>query len=71
MLVGIFTENLSARGVLGHNVDHVLRGHDLVQLDHVRVVQELEDLHLTVDFLQVGLVQLRFVDDFDGHLGKI
>lgn len=41
---------------------------DLVQLDDVRVVQLLHDVDLTVDLLQVRRVQLRLVDDLDGHL---
>jgi len=41
---------------------------DLVQLDDVRVVQLFHDIHLTVHLLQVRGVQLRLVDDLDGHL---
>lgn len=41
---------------------------DLVQLDDVRVVQLFHDVHLAVHLLQVRRVQLRLVDDLDGHL---
>lgn len=64
----LLTEYLPAGRELGDDVDHVLGGHDLVELDDVGVVEELHDLHLAVDLLQVGLVQLALVDDLDGHL---
>lgn len=41
---------------------------DLVQLDDVRVIQLFHDVHLAVHLLQVRRVQLRLVDDLDGHL---
>lgn len=34
------------------------------------VVQQLHNLHLSVNLLKVGRVQPGLVDDFDGHLEK-
>ena len=62
------TEDFPARRKLRDDVDHVLGGHDLIQLDDVRVVEKLHDLDLAVDLVEVGLVQLALVDDLDGHL---
>lgn len=36
----------------------------------MRVVQQLHNLHLSVNLLKVGRVQPGLVDDFDGHLEK-
>ena len=64
----LLTKDFTARRILWHDVDHVLCGHDLVELDHVGVVEQLHHLDLAVDFLQVGLVQLTLVNDLDGNL---
>lgn len=40
----------------------------LIELDDVWMIQQLHNLNLPVDFLQVGWVQPRLVDYFDGHL---
>ena len=40
----------------------------LVEADDVRMAKDLHNLHLTHDLLEVVGVQLRLVDDLDGHL---
>lgn len=40
----------------------------LVEFDDVGVVQQLHDLHLSVNLLQVGGIQSGLVDDLNGHL---
>lgn len=40
----------------------------LVEFDDMGVVQQLHNLHLSVDFLQVGGVQSGLVNDLNGHL---
>lgn len=41
----------------------------LVEFDDVGVVEQLHNLHFSVNLFQVGRVQSGLVDDFDGHLG--
>lgn len=42
----------------------------LVEFDDVGVVQQLHNLHLSVNLLQVGGVQSGLVNNLDGHLEK-
>lgn len=42
----------------------------LVEFDDVGVVEQLHNLHFSVNLFQVGRVQSGLVDDFDGHLGR-
>ena len=64
------TENFAAWSVFRDDVDHIFGHHDLEQLDDVGMVQQLHHLDLAVDLLQVGLVQLALVDDFDRNLQR-
>ena len=64
------TENFAAWSVFRDDVDHIFGHHDLEQLNDVGMVQQLHDLDLAVDLLQVGLVQLALVDDFDRNLQR-
>ena len=41
---------------------------DLVELDDVGMVEQLEYLHLAVDFAQIVVVQSRLVDNLDRNL---
>lgn len=45
------------------------RATHLVEFDDVGVVEQLHNLHFSVNLLQVRRVQSGLVDDFDGHLG--
>lgn len=44
------------------------RGRDLVEANDVWMSQHLHDLHLPEDLLQIVIVQLRLVHNFNGHL---
>lgn len=44
------------------------RGRDLVETNDVWMSQHLHDLHLPEDLLQIVVVQLRLVHDFNRHL---
>lgn len=44
------------------------RGRDLVEANDVRVSQHLHDLHLPEYLLQVVVIQLRLIHDFNRHL---
>jgi len=41
---------------------------DLVEFDDIWVIEQLEYLHLTVDFSQVIIVQSRFIDNLNCNL---
>ena len=57
-----------ARDELHHEVDAGLRVVDVEQLDDVRVVDALEDLHLGALEAEVLLQLPLLLDDLDGHL---
>jgi len=64
-------EDLPVWRVLGHQVDHRLRLHHLVQAGDVRMPQRLQDGDLAERLAQVLLVQTCLVYDFDGNLQQI
>ena len=61
-------EDFASRGIFHDQVQRLLRLDHLEELDNVGVVESLHDPHLAEQFLQGAGVQLRLVDDFDGHL---
>lgn len=61
-------EDFSTRRIFCHQVNHLLCLHHLIQSDYVRMAQPFHYVHLSKDLCQILLVQLRLVDDFDGHL---
>jgi hypothetical protein len=40
----------------------------LIQLDNMWMIQHLQYLNLSINLLQITLVQLGFIDNFDGNL---
>lgn len=46
------------------------KGQDLVQTNDVWMPQHLHDLHLPEDLLQIVVIQLRLVHDFNRHLSE-
>lgn len=40
----------------------------LIKFNNMWVIQHFHDLYFAKNFLQVVLIQLTFVDDFDGNL---
>lgn len=66
---GDLVEKLSASDVLHHDVDLCLSGHDLEEVDSVRVANAAEDGDLS--FYMTGhsaFHDLLLVDDFDGYV---
>lgn len=62
-------EKLSARNILHHHEDVRRRGDHLVELDDVRVAEELQILNLAPDLPHdVKRLDLLSVEDFDGDL---
>ena len=59
-------EQVRAFAELHYQVDVVLVLVDVVELDDVRVVADLQHVHLGFDELVVRHVHVRFVEDFDG-----
>lgn len=47
------------------------QGRDLVEANDVRMSQHFHDLHLPEDLLQIVVIQLRLVHDFNRHLRHV